>query len=325
LTTFYIYIVLTASVVLSFWSSLVEATYLTLKPTSLAPMLRQGNKKAEKVLHIVSEKAKLVSVTTFTDTVANIAIASSTGLILSEIFGIVGWLYDTIMISLVIMVFLYLFPKTLGIEDSLRLAIFLSSSTLLVIKVLSPVAIPLTSIARKLSLTILRERRYSQSTLVSEFEDMLVVLERGGHIEPDLARILRTALSSSKTNAGDICTPINQIVSIPKDAKIIEAIKTMAISKHPRLPVFDSSRREWIGAITFRSLMNAIASGNLDQTISDYVIQPAKVNVDDSVASVTQKMEEADSTIAFVYDNDQKIIGLVTLSDIIENVIGIKV
>ncbi len=325
MTTIFVYLALAVSVVVSFWSSLVEATFLTLKPASLASMLKAGNKNAEKALEIVSQKTKLVSVTTFTDTFANIAIASSTGLILFDIFGLIGWLYDTVIISIIIMVFLYLFPKTIGIEDSLRIAMFLSPSTIVVIKLLSPVAIPLTSMARGLSKKILGPRRYGENTLISEFEDMLVVLERSGHIEPDLARILRTAFSSSNTTAGDICTPIEEIISIPVQSKVSEAIRIMAISKHPRLPVYDSIRKDWIGAITFRSLMNAIAEGKLNSSISEYIIQPAKVNEQDSIASVTQKMEDAGSTIAFVYNENNMLIGVLTLSDIIENVIGIKI
>jgi CBS domain containing-hemolysin-like protein len=318
--------VLVISIVVSFWSSLTEATFLTLKPTSLAPLLRANNKNAERALKIVSDKTRLVSVTTFIDTFANIALASSAGLILSDIFGIVGWVYDTIIVSMIIMVFLYLLPKALGIENSLRMAILLSSVTAFVVKIFSPIAIPLTSMARGISQKILGSRKYRKETLVSEFEDMLVVLERSGHIEPDLARIIRNALSSSRTTAGDICTPIEEIISIPLQSKVLEAVRIMAASKHPRLPVYDNIKKDWVGAITFRSLMNAIAAGNYYSQISEYIIQPTKVETGDSIAAVAEKMENTGSTIAFVYDeNNNALVGIITLSDIIENIIGIKV
>ena len=114
---------LIVAVFISFWTSLVEATYLTLRPFSLSSSIGDGSSRATTALAIVSEKTKLVSVTTFVDTVANVILATTIGLTLSEMFGPIGWVYDIFVGSFVIMILLYLLPKAIGIENALRMSL----------------------------------------------------------------------------------------------------------------------------------------------------------------------------------------------------------
>lgn len=319
-----VYVALAASAAVSFWSSLVEATYLTLRPLSLSSAVSSGSPKATKALSIVNEKTKLVSVTTLVDTISNVTLASTVGLILSGIFGPIGWVYSTAIGSFAIMTFLYLLPKAIGIENSLRMAMMLGPSTHMTLEVLSPIAVPLTSLATSLSRKFVGRPTYTSVNLVDEFEDVIIMLERGGHIEPDAGKLIRTALTSSKSDAIDITTPMDDVVSIPSKATIMEALVIMGKTNHPRIPVYDQEKRAYLGAVTFRTIAKAIGRGLLDTSVLDYMIQPARVKPADGVASVMEEMQTAGATIAFVYDGDN-MVGMITLSDIIERILGVKV
>jgi CBS domain containing-hemolysin-like protein len=324
LTSFVVYIALLAAVVVAFFSSLVEATYLTLRPLSLTSSINGGSARARKALEIVNEKTRLVSVTTFLDTISNVVLASSIGLTLSDYFGPIGWVYSAVLGSLVIMILLYLLPKAIGIENALRMSIVLAPASKFVMDGLAPVAVPLTSLARGLSERLVGKPSYREVDLVDEFEDVVTLLEKAGHIEPDAGRLLRTALSSSKSTAGDAITPAHEIVSISSGATILDALKAMGQTNHPRMPVFDEKKDVYVGAVTFRTISKAIGRGLLDEGIHDYMIQPAKVPTDENIASVMEKMQDAGTTIAFVFD-DGRMVGMITLSDIIEQILGVKV
>lgn len=286
--------------------------------------IEDGNPHAAKALAIVNEKTKLVSVTTFVDTIANVILASSMGLILSDLFGPIGWVYSTVVGSLVIMTLLYLLPKAIGIENALRMSIQLAPSSHAILSALSPIAVPLTSVARAMSEKLVGKPTYREVDLVDEFEDAVNMLEKAGHIEPDAGRLIRTALASSRSVAADAVTPANEIISVPRTATILDALKAMGMSNHPRLPVFDSERSQYVGAVTFRTMSKAISRGLLNASIIDYMVQPAEVQDDDTLATVMEKLQDSGTTIAFVHDR-QKMIGMITLSDIIEQVMGIKV
>src|SRR5271170_4375201 len=125
----YVFLALGVAIAVSFWMSLVEATFLTVRPLSLSTESTEGNSKATKAIKIVEERTKLVSSTTLLSTFADVILTSSTGLILSSAFGPEGWILTVVVVSLVIMVFLNLLPKAIGIENSVRMALFLSPST----------------------------------------------------------------------------------------------------------------------------------------------------------------------------------------------------
>ena len=320
-----VYAALIAAVFTSFWSSLVEATYLTLRPFSLSSAIGSASPGPTKALAIANEKTKLVSVTTFTDTISSVVLATTIGLILSSYFGPIGWVYSAVGGSFIIMVLLYLLPKAIGIENALRMSVTLAPSTKVVIDSLSPFAVPLTKLARRLSEGLVGRPSYREVDLADEFEDVVTMLEKAGHIEPDSGRLLRTALASSRrTDAVDAMTPENEIISNPQPATLFDALKAMGETKHPRMPVFDKSRNQFIGAVTFKTVSKAISRDLIDSSIIDYIVQPAQVLKDDALATVIEKMQDAGTTIAFVYDGD-RMIGMVSLSDILERLLGVKV
>jgi CBS domain containing-hemolysin-like protein len=315
---------LAVATVFSFWASLVEATYLTLRPFSLKSAVDSGSSSAKAALVITGEKTKLVSVTTFIDTIANVALAGCVGLILSEYFGPIGWVYSTVLGSLVILALLNLLPKAIGIEHSPRMAMRLAPETKIMLDVLSPVALPLASFAKGLSQRIIGHPSYTEADLVDEFEDVVTMLEKAGHIEPDAGRLLRTSLASSKKSAADVLTAPEQIDHVPSGGTVYDALRAMGKTNHPRMPVFDEARKQYIGAVTFRTISRAIDRDHLNESVLDYMIQPAKAEKDERLASVMEKMQESGTTIAFVYDGEA-MVGLITLSDIIEEVMGVKV
>jgi putative hemolysin len=320
-----IFIPLCGAILLSFWISLVEATYLTARPTPLRLASEGGDKRATTALKITNEKTRLVSTTTFVDTFSNVVIATSMGLILSSLLGNFGWIYDDIVGSLAIMVFLYLLPKAIGIENSRRMAIALAQSTNLLLKVLSPIAVPLTRFASRLSRRVMVDRSETDTkSLVNEFEDFLILLERAGHVAPDAGKVIRSALSSSKSVAGDFATPLNEIVSIGARSSVSDALKVMGESGHPHLPIRDESTLSLAGAITFGSLSPAMAKGRFSDNIMNYSVEPARVDVKDATVTVIERMEEAKVTMAFV-DRAGTTVGMVTLTDILEVVLGIIV
>ncbi len=319
-----VYVSLVAAIFVSFWTSLVEATYLTLRPFSLSSLIGNGSARATTAMTIVSEKTKLVSVTTFVDTVANLVLATTIGLILSDAFGPIGWVYDVVVGSFAIMTLLYLLPKAIGIENALRMSLALARSTEVVTTVLSPVAVPMANIARRLSEALVGKPGYRKVDLAAEFEDVVTMLEKSGHIEPDSGRLLRTALASSKLGAADAMTPVGEIVSVDSEATVLEALRAMGESNHPRMPVYDARKKIYIGAVTLRTISKAVSQDQIDSRIHDYVIQPARVSGDDGLASVIDKMQDAATTVAFVF-GDGNIVGMITLSDILERLLGVKV
>ena len=172
-----VYIVLIVAVFFSFWSSLVEATYLTLRPFSLSSSIGNGSSKAATALKIVFYIFFIDRVTTLFYTVSNIVLATAIGLILSDAFGPIGWVYSAIGGSFVIMTLLYLLPKAIGIENALKMSVVFAPSTQVMMTLLAPVTIPLSRVARALSVRLVGKAGYSVVALAAEFVDVVTMLE----------------------------------------------------------------------------------------------------------------------------------------------------
>src|SRR5271157_1305170 len=268
-----VYIVLVVAAVLSFSSALVEATYLSVKQVSLFSMQKDGSSKAKAALKITNEKTKLVSVTTLIGTFANVALATTAGIVFSEAFGPLGWLMNVVFGSIVIMIFLDLVPKTIGIEDPVGMAALLAPGTNAATDALSPVAQPLMNVARKIATSLTGKPAYSKDDIAEELESRIDMLEEDGQIEPDAGRLLRTTLASSKYDVKDATTPIDKIIAVDSDTTVLEALKVMGSSHHPRIPVFGRDVGEFVGVVTFRSLTRGLSEGKLNQPISSFVVE----------------------------------------------------
>jgi putative hemolysin len=319
-----IYVVLVVAAALSFFSALVEATYLTVKQVSLFSMQKDGSNRARSALKITDQKTRLVSVTTLIGTFANVALATTAGIVFSDAFGPPGWLVSIVFGSVMIMIFLDLVPKTIGIEDPVGMAILLAPGVAAAAKALSPVAQPLMNVSRGIATSITGKPVYSKDDISEELETRIDMLEEDGQIEPDAGRILRTTLASSKYDVKDATTPIEKIISVDSETTVLEALKVMGSSHHPRIPVFGKDVGQFIGVVTFRSLTRGLSEGKLNEPISAFVIQAARVDADESIATVADRMSKRGVTIAFVYRNN-KMIGVITLSDLLERILGFKV
>lgn len=320
---FEIYVAIIASAVVSFFVSLVEATYLTVKRLSLFSMQNGGSRGASTALRITGEKTKLVTVTTFIDTVANVVLATSMGIALSEDIGPLGWLVSVVFGSVLIMIFLYLIPKTIGVENPVRMAVTLAPTTLAVINAMSPIAEPLAGFAKRMARRMGGQRTFREDEITEELETLIGMLEADGQVGPDAGRIIRSTLASSRFVVMDVATPSDSIVSVDSDATVMEALKVMGASHHPRIPVFDRGQGKYVGVITFRSLARGISERGLDAEMLKYMVQPAKVEADASVASAVDNMSSAGVTIAFVYQ-DGEMIGVITITDLLEQILGFK-
>ena len=143
-------------------------------------------------------------------------------------------MYSAILGSFLIMIFLFLHPKAIGIENSVRMATRLAPAPSPSSRYSLPTRSP-TNFARSLSQQLMGKPGDTAEELVDEFEELVGLLEKDGHIEPDAGRIIRSALASSKKVASDTLTPL-EIVSAKTTSTVSEVLKLMGSPNQTRLP-----------------------------------------------------------------------------------------
>ena len=155
-----------------------------------------------------------------------------------------------------------------------------------------------------------------------DFQALMEVGEAEGIIEEDERELIETMYEFSETRAGEIMTPRTEVCALPIDATVREARDLIIEEKYSRLPVYRDSIDNVEGVIYVRDLLNAWAEGKEEQTIESLLRPAFFVPETKSAAELLKNMQSNHIQIAAVVDEYGGFAGLVTVEDIIEEIVG---
>lgn len=155
-----------------------------------------------------------------------------------------------------------------------------------------------------------------------DFQALMEVGEAEGILEEDERELIETMYEFSETRAGEIMTPRTEICALPIDATVRQARDLIIEEKYSRLPVYRDSVDNVEGVIYVRDLLNAWAEGKEDQTIESLLRPAFFVPETKSAAELLKAMQSNHIQIAIVVDEYGGVAGLVTVEDILEEIVG---
>ncbi|MGI8788396.1 MAG: hemolysin family protein [Pyrinomonadaceae bacterium] len=156
-------------------------------------------------------------------------------------------------------------------------------------------------------------------------EDRQALIEMGeaeGILEEKDRELLETMFEFSETRAGEIMTPRTEIVAVPFDATVIAARDLIVEEKYSRLPVYRETIDNIEGVIYVRDLLNAWVDGKENQTIENLIRPAFFIPETKSAAELLKNMQLSRVQIAIVIDEYGGVAGLVTVEDIVEEIVG---
>ena len=155
-----------------------------------------------------------------------------------------------------------------------------------------------------------------------DFQALMEVGEAEGILEEDERELIETMYEFSETRAGEIMNPRTEICALPIDATVRQARDLIIEEKYSRLPVYRDSIDNVEGVIYVRDLLNAWAEGKEDQTIESLLRPAYFVPETKSAAELLKAMQSNHIQIAIVVDEYGGVAGLVTVEDILEEIVG---
>ena len=155
-----------------------------------------------------------------------------------------------------------------------------------------------------------------------DFQALMEVGEAEGILEEDERELIETMYEFSETRAGEIMTPRTEICALPIDATVKQARDLIIEEKYSRLPVYRDSIDNIEGVIYVRDLLNAWAEGKEDQKIESLLRAAFFVPETKSAAEMLKSMQSNHIQIAIVVDEYGGVAGLVTVEDILEEIVG---
>ena len=312
--------------VISGFFSIAETSMMAINRYRLKHMVAQGHGGAAHVEQLLRRTDKLLGAILIGNNLVNAAAATIASLIAVELFGQgkLAYAVSTLAISFLIIVFAEITPKVIGATYPERIAPALAYVVKPMQWLLQPGVWFVNLFVRPLLLLVgIRPEENTQVEKLSPEEIRTLVLESSSFMPKKHFSILMNLFDVGAVTVQDIMVPRARIESIKLDDDMETIIHQIVTSYHQRLPVFRSALGEVIGVLHLKKVLAALPTRTLDKTTLEELLgEPYFVPATTPVLAQMQYFQENRERIAMVVDEYGELMGLVTLEDIIEEIIG---
>ncbi|MDJ0916217.1 MAG: HlyC/CorC family transporter [Woeseiaceae bacterium] len=295
---------------------------MSLNRYQLRHKARQGHRGAILAERLLRRPDRLIGLILLGNNLANFSAASLVAIIALELGGEPAVALGTLILTLVVLVFAEAAPKTLAALSPEKLAFPASIVYYPLLKITYPIVWLINVMANGfLYILGVRENVTDPHALTRE-ELRTVVNEAGQRIASQYRQMLIRILDLEKVTVDDVMVPHNEVVGIDISAKIDEINDLVTSSEHTRLPVFEDDIDKVLGVLHLRSLAN-MASVPLDKdNILSLMKEPYFVPEGTPLSMQLVQFQRRRERIALVVDEYGDIQGVVTLEDILEEIVG---
>jgi Mg2+/Co2+ transporter CorB len=310
--------------------SIAETSLMSLNRYRLRHLVKEGNRGARLASALLSKTDKLLGVILLCNNFANAASATLVTIITVELFGEGEWILmvGTLLVTFAILVFGEITPKVIAAAYPEKLGILSSYLLYPLLKLLYPAVWFINLFVEGLLKLFRVNVNFSDSTQSLTMDELRSIVTDAGHFMPKKNRtILLNLFELEKITVDDVMTAHTQVEVINFDSTIDEILQRITNSHHTRLPVREGDHEEIIGIIHIRKVINQIRLHQLDESLTkdalrEIIEDPYFVPAGTPLYTQIQQFQEKQERIALVVDEYGEFKGLVTLEDILEEVIG---
>jgi Mg2+/Co2+ transporter CorB len=313
---------LIALLFLSAFFSGSETALVSLNRYQLRHKARQGHRGARLAEALLQRPDRLIGLILLGNNLVNFSAASLVAIIAFEMGGEPAVALGTLLLTLVVLIFSEAAPKTLAAMHPERLAFPAALIYYPLLKITYPI-VWLTNVASNGVPFLLGVRRGDAELQPLTREELrTVVHEAGGRISSRYQQMLLSILDLEKVTVDDVMVPHNEIIGIDLEDEIEEIEAIISKSEHTRLPVYEDNIDNIIGLLHLRRLANlapqAFDKTSLRQLLDEPYFVPEGTPLSKQLIQFQRRRER----VALVVDEYGDIQGIVTLEDILEEIVG---
>lgn len=279
-----------------------------------------GNRKARRALYVADDFDRLLSTILVGNNVVNMASASIATVVATAMFGASGAAVATVVMTVLVLIFGEILPKTLAKENSENIAMAAGGLLSFLIKLLSPIVFFFVKI-KELALRLVKGPAAQPSVTEEELKYIVESIEQEGVLEEQESDLVQSALDFDEITAQEILTPRVDLVTLDVEDSIDEALKVVLDAHYSRIPVYRGTVDSIIGVLQVRDLLKAVVTGRqtrLDHLISDCIFVHKTMKISALLAEFKAKKLH----LAVVTDDYGGTMGIVTMEDVLEQLVG---
>ncbi len=306
----------------AFFSS-AETAFVSLPRTRVKHMVSTGVSGAERVERMMEQPERLLATVLLCNNFVNVA-AAALGTVLAVTIwaGDLGVLIATVVVTILLLIFAEVSPKTLAMRHPERLALFYVYPMGVIMKVVYPLAAVLSWIGSALA----GGKARVPKALVSEEEirSMISVGREEGTVEETEAEMLHNVFDFGDRSVREVITPRPEVTWIEEGTKLAEFLAAYAESPHTRFPVYSDSIDNVVGILSIKDVLMAQANGSLNQESAiDDLVRPVRfVPETKRIAQLFAEMQSQGYNMVVVVDEFGVTSGIVTMEQLVGEIVG---
>ncbi|MBN2466850.1 MAG: HlyC/CorC family transporter [Deltaproteobacteria bacterium] len=233
----------------------------------------------------------------------------------------IGWALGSVF--LINLLFRQLVPRIFTQINPERKLLFLLPAFSFIFPLLRLCAYPITRTVQRVgALRTLPEEEKSKEVVKREIQVLINIGEEENVLEKGEGDLVKSVLEFGDTRAREVMTPRSKIVAVSEGTSLREVQSAMIREKHSRIPVYRESLDQITGVVYVRHLLRKIEEGGDSGVVEDILLPPVFVPEARSLSELLQEMKRRRSTMVFVKNDYGGIAGLITIEDILEEIVG---
>jgi len=315
--------ILLALIIISGYFSSSETAMMALNRYRLRHLVKRQHKGAMRANKLLEQPDRLIGIILIGNNFVNIFASAIATIIAVRLFGDAGILVATVVLTIVILIFSEVTPKTIAAVHPEKLAFPFSLPLLFLLRVFHPLVWSVNTVSNSLVRLLGFDTDDIDHHQLNAEELKTVVFESSTHLPVRHQNMLVNILDLEKVSVSDIMIPRNEVVGININDSMDEIMQTIINSHHTRLPVYKENLNNILGFLHMRNTAQLI---NLDKVNKAELMQLTREGyfAHESTSLHTQliNFQKKKRRIAMVVDEYGDVQGIVTLEDILEEIVG---
>lgn len=294
--------------------SSTETAYSSVNKLRLKNYEAQGNKKASKALKLANRFDDVLTAVLIGNNIVNIATSSVSTLIFVDWFGDSGAGISTAVITILVLIFCEVIPKSYAKKNAEKLALLFATPLSALVVILKPFVWVLNSMSS------IFKGGDSPTVTEDELKYMIDEIEEEGIIEEQESELVKSALDFDETTVNEILIPRVKVIGVEITDSVENIKEVFSQEMYSRMPVFEKSLDNIIGIITNKAFFKMLVEGKSD--IREIIQEVPHIADTNLISEAMKFMQKAKVHLAVVTDQYGGTKGIVTLEDIIEELVG---
>jgi CBS domain containing-hemolysin-like protein len=314
---FLLILLFVACLLLSAFFSGSEVALISITRAKVRTLVNEGRKGAERLAAVKDAPNHFLITILIGNNIVNVAAASIATAITISIFGDIGVGIATFVVVILLLFFGEIGPKMYATRHTDKMAIAVSAPILVLSRIFSPLVVLIEKVTARLGVSVTEP-----AVTEEEIREWIEVGKEEGTIELEEREMLYSVLEFGDTITREIMTPRVDVALVEDTNSLESALRLFNETGFSRIPVFREQVDNIIGVLNVKDVFSALMSGNKNIPIKDVMYDPFFVPETKKIDDLLKELQVRKVQMAVVLDEYSSFVGIVTVEDILEELVG---